>query len=321
MIKPTHSPKPQPHDPRVYCDYAQLVRIQSQVGAFNLLPNAKVGTQLDGRHTSKLRGRGLNFEELRHYHLGDDIRNLDWKVTLRTGKPHVRGYTEEKDRNVVICVDQRSSMFFATQSVMKSVIACEVAALIGWRALKESDRISCMLLSDKGLQHTKATRTQASFLSFLKTLSQRNQTLNAQTPRESTSSISDMIKHLSRSRCREATIIIISDWADVSKTDIDRLNSLQRSNDIIPVLVTDPIEQQLPENFIQQQWRVGDGDHQISLERESQRRRINTAFEAKSAQTTQRLSRLITSKGLPLIELSTEGEHIKRFTQRIGGNA
>jgi len=61
---------------------------------------------------SHARGRGLNFEELRHYQKGDDIRQMDWKVTQRTGKPHVRSYTEEKDRQIILCVDQRSAMYF-----------------------------------------------------------------------------------------------------------------------------------------------------------------------------------------------------------------
>lgn len=102
MAKPTQAPKPQGLDPRLYCDYSRLVRIQAQAESFSLLPHLKAGSVLSGRHNSLFRGRGLNFEELRHYQLGDDIRNLDWKVTMRTGKPHVRSYTEEKDRNVMI---------------------------------------------------------------------------------------------------------------------------------------------------------------------------------------------------------------------------
>lgn len=154
MAKPTQAPKPQGLDPRLYCDYSRLVRIQAQAESFSLLPHLKAGSVLSGRHNSLFRGRGLNFEELRHYQLGDDIRNLDWKVTMRTGKPHVRSYTEEKDRNVMICVDQRSSMFFASQNTMKSVVAAEVAALCGWRVLKDGDRVGFVLAShQKTLPH------------------------------------------------------------------------------------------------------------------------------------------------------------------------
>ena len=84
---------------------------------------------LAGRHASRLRGRGLNFEEIRRYLPGDDTRNMDWKVTARMRKPHVRVYTEERDRPCLLVVDQRQSMFFGTRRCMKSVAAAEVAAL------------------------------------------------------------------------------------------------------------------------------------------------------------------------------------------------
>jgi uncharacterized protein (DUF58 family) len=77
----------------------------------------------------------LNFEELRHYLPGDEIRTLDWKVTNRTGKPHVRVYSEEKERPVLLVVDQRINMFFGSQVKMKSVLAAELAALSAWRVL------------------------------------------------------------------------------------------------------------------------------------------------------------------------------------------
>ncbi|WP_394240673.1 DUF58 domain-containing protein [Vibrio astriarenae] len=321
MIKPTNAPQSLPHDPRLYCDYAQLVRMQAHATSFNLLPNAKIGAPLDGRHSSKLRGRGLNFEELRHYQLGDDIRNLDWKVTLRTGKPHVRGYSEEKDRNVILCVDQRSSMFFASIEVMKSVIAAEVAALIGWRALRESDRVSSFIITDHGIQKVKATRNQGGFLAFLKKLSKSNLILKAQRSNANAPSLSNLLQQLSRLGSSGNTIFILSDLSDMTEIDIDRLHALQRNNDIIPIIITDPIEQALPSQLIEIQWRVGDGDYQISLDSEKQRQIINQSFSSRAQSRAQNLSRLLSSKKLPLIELTTDGEHIRQFTQCAGGHA
>ena len=89
---------------------------------------------LSGRYASRLRGRGLNFEEIRRYLPGDDVRTMDWKVTARTRSPHVRVYTEEKDRAVLLIVDQRINMFFGTRDKLKSVTAAELAALGAWRA-------------------------------------------------------------------------------------------------------------------------------------------------------------------------------------------
>ena len=88
---------------------------------------------LHGRHASRLRGRGHNFEELRGYVSGDDIRNVDWKATARSGEPHIRVYIEERDRPVLLLIDQRHNMFFGTRRAMKSVVAAEAAALAAWR--------------------------------------------------------------------------------------------------------------------------------------------------------------------------------------------
>jgi len=112
----------------IYTDINQLRRLQYLAKGFSFLPQQPVNSLLSGKNSSKLRGRGLNFEELRHYRPGDDIRSMDWKTTRRTGKPHIKVYTEERERNVYLLVDQRSTMFFGSTNKMKSVIAAELAA-------------------------------------------------------------------------------------------------------------------------------------------------------------------------------------------------
>ena len=96
-------------DPRVHASADRLRRLGAQARAISFLPRQPAGSILNGRHASRLRGRGLNFEELRGYVDGDDIRTIDWKVTARTGEPHVRVYTEERDRPTLLIVDHRLS--------------------------------------------------------------------------------------------------------------------------------------------------------------------------------------------------------------------
>ena len=104
----THSRQPgHGHDPRIHVDLNQLLRLAGPARRLSLLPRQPASSVLNGRHASKLRGRGLNFEELRHYLPGDDTRTIDWKVTARTGEPYVRVYTEERDRPALLVVDQR----------------------------------------------------------------------------------------------------------------------------------------------------------------------------------------------------------------------
>ena len=126
---------------RVYTTLDDLVRMQFDARGFSLSSRQPVTSLLSGRHASRLRGRGLTFEELRDYRPGDDIRSMDWKATARLRKPHVRVYSEERERPVLLVVDQRTSMFFGSVRTTKAVAATELAALAAWRALESGDRV------------------------------------------------------------------------------------------------------------------------------------------------------------------------------------
>lgn len=319
MAKPMLSPKTQGLDARLYCDYARLIRLQAQAESFSLLPHLKAGSVLSGRHNSLFRGRGLNFEELRHYQLGDDIRSLDWKVTMRTGKPHVRSYTEEKDRNVIVCVDQRSAMFFASTEVMKSVVAAEVAAICGWRALKDGDRIGFVLATHSTLYHSKAQRSENDLLIQLKRLSKANQGLNVDSVNTDSVSFNRWIELIRRLKPKQSTLIFISDWNDCEEHHLDHLKQLQQHNDVLAVMISDPFEQSLPQDLAKANWVIGDGRYQLNLDSKAKVDVASASLSHKARVQRQSLSQLMAMKKLPHIELNTGGEHIAQFQKLIGG--
>ena len=146
---------------------------------FDFLPRQPVGSALSGRRASRLRGRGLEFEEIRAYLPGDDVRAIDWKVTARTGSPHVRVTREERDRPALLLVDQRQAMFFGTVLAMKSVTAAEIAALAAWRILGAGDRVGGLVLSDAGLAAVPARRSRGAVLRLLDRVADRNLALSA----------------------------------------------------------------------------------------------------------------------------------------------
>ncbi|MGF1701977.1 DUF58 domain-containing protein [Photobacterium makurazakiensis] len=336
-----------PIDSRIYSDYSRLVKLQNQVGGFSLLPQLKAGTALSGRHSSTFRGRGLNFEELRHYQRGDDIRNLDWKVTMRTGKPHVRSYTEEKDRSVIICVDQRSSMFFSSVSVMKSVVAAEIAALTAWRVLKDNDRVGFVICRHNGVHWSKAKRSQADTLFQLSQLADANQQLNVASRDCDDVSLSSITSLLGRLKCRNTTIIILSDWSGVTDDDIRHLKHLQRHNDVLGILISDPLESSLlsikPNSRTKAQaqvlnqtqvakpiqtdtqpnqlipWVIGDGEYQLNLQSKQQIKRASHGLQQHQLLKKQQLIQLMAIQRLPMIELDTQGQHIEQFKRAVGG--
>lgn len=319
MAKPTLAPKTQVNDDRLYCDYGRLVRLQAQAEAFSLLPHIRAGSVLSGRHNSLFRGRGLNFEELRHYQLGDDIRNLDWKVTMRTGKPHVRSYTEEKDRNVIICVDQRSSMFFASDSTMKSVVAAEIASMCAWRILKDGDRVGFIIAGQRQLSFSKPQRSQNLLLAQLRRLASENQKLNVSSQDADEVGFDKWFGLIKRMKLKQATLVFISDWHDCAQHHLDQLKQLQQHNDVMAVMVSDPFEHTLPAEIANSNWVVGDGTYQMNLDSAQKLSVASDGLAQKQDSKRQSLAKLMSMKGLPTIELSTDGSHIGKFQRQVGG--
>src|SRR5215831_19291076 len=134
--------------PGVYVDLEELIALEQRGRRVSFLPRQPVHSLLSGRFASRMRGRGLNFEEIRDYRAGDDVRSIDWKVTARLQKPHVRVFNEERDRQALLVVDQRLSMFFGSRLAMKSVTAAETAAIVAWRILNAGDRVGGVIFND-----------------------------------------------------------------------------------------------------------------------------------------------------------------------------
>jgi len=124
-----------------------LIKLRLQA---NQLPldSGKIHAKQGGAYMSAFKGRGMEFDESRIYQAGDDIRNMDWRVTARTNTPHTKVFREERERPVLLWLDLSASMMFATRKKFKSVIACEIASLIAWSAAKNNDRIGGLIFSE-----------------------------------------------------------------------------------------------------------------------------------------------------------------------------
>src|SRR5499427_6251253 len=150
--------------PGVYVGLDDLIALEYRGRRVSFLPRQPVHSLLSGRFASRMRGRGLNFEEIRDYRAGDDVRSIDWKVTARLQRPHVRVFNEERDRQTILVVDQRLSMFFGSRRAMKSVTAAQAAAIGAWRVLDVGDRIGAVVFGDRDLVEVRARRSRATVL-------------------------------------------------------------------------------------------------------------------------------------------------------------
>jgi uncharacterized protein (DUF58 family) len=220
--------------------------LKADARGFSLLPRQPVGSLLAGRHASRLRGRGLAFEELRGYHAGDDIRSMDWKATARLRSPQVRVYTEERERPVLLVVDQRRSMFFGSRRAMKSVAAAELAALGAWRALDASDRVGGLVFNDHEIVEIRPHRSQTRVLQLLHQVVRLNRDLaSTQSPGDASEGIAVTLAHvLSRAfqvAKHDHLVVLISDL-DGADDDTKRLATrLAAHNDVLVAAVYDPL--------------------------------------------------------------------------------
>ncbi len=126
---------------------ADLIGLQRYAGKIDLMHARSARARLAGNHLSRFRGRGMDYQESRAYQAGDDVRSMDWRVTARTGKPHVKVYQEERERPVVLFLDLNPGMFFGSRGMLKSVAAARAAALIAWAAAAHGDRIGALLFN------------------------------------------------------------------------------------------------------------------------------------------------------------------------------
>jgi uncharacterized protein (DUF58 family) len=250
-------------DSRVYADLDQLYALQYQATGFSFLPRQPVHSVLVGRHASRLRGRGLNFEELRHYRVGDDIRTMDWKVSNRTGKPHVRVYTEERERPVLLLVDQRQSMFFGSQQKMKSVVAAEVTALSAWRVLSVGDCVGALVFNDSEIVEVKARRSRNTVMQILQHTLRMNHALAAgKELHPGSEQLNKALTEAERLCGHDYLVVLISDMNGWNDDTVKSIKRLSRHNNLIATLIYDPLEKQLPSD----QLIVSDGALQIEVD-------------------------------------------------------
>jgi len=228
-------------DPRVHVDLAHLRSLEGSGRGLSFLPRQPARSVLNGRHRSRLRGRGLNFEEMRDYLPGDDVRAIDWKATARTGKPHVRVFTEERDRPALLVIDQRMSMFFGSVLNMKSVTAAEAAALAAFGILAQGDRVGGIVFDDEQMLEVKPRRSRRALYELLAKTAEMNQTLHAD--REVSRRpglLNDVLERVARLGGHDQLILVFSDMSDTDTATRRRLAGLAVHNDLVILLAHDP---------------------------------------------------------------------------------
>jgi uncharacterized protein (DUF58 family) len=168
----------------LYPDFRELMELGVRTPGMDLAARRKAVSVMTGDYKSPFRGRGLEFEEVRAYAPGDDVRNIDWRVTARTGRPHLKLYSEDRERSVLVCIDRNDSMRFGTRVTFKSIQAARAAALIGWAAVRDNDRIGSSLFGNvpEGQRFFGPRRSRRSLWRMLKLFATKKTTISSRWP-------------------------------------------------------------------------------------------------------------------------------------------
>jgi uncharacterized protein (DUF58 family) len=298
----------------VYADLDQLMRLRFKASGFSFLPRQPIHSILSGRHASKLRGRGLNFEELRNYLPGDDTRNIDWRVTARTREPYVRVYTEEKDRTVWLLVDQRISMFFGSRWKMKSVVAAEAAAASAWRVLSQGDRVGAVVFDDSEVQVVPPHRSQERVAQILKLIVRKNHALNAQvdiTP--GPGMLNQALKQVAALARHDCLVCLIGDGTGIDEDTRKYVTRLTEHNDVLSVFIYDPLEQSMPSAG-----RLVFSDGLSQLEFDTGEQALRDAYDNDFQTRIERMRATSRRHAIPLIPVHTAAPVLDQVRAELG---
>ena len=229
-----------------YATLADLIALRHKAHRLALPRNQTATNPMTGQLRSKHQGRGMDFSEVRLYQAGDDIRSIDWKVTARTSKTHTKVFQEERERPVLILLDQGPSLYFGSQVRFKSVAAVRLAALLGWAALDQGDRVGGIVFNDQTHLETRPRRSRKSLLRLIHDSLSFNQSLGQTSNTSQHNQFSDIIQAAQRASRHGSLIFIISDFSSFDDEIETRLKQLGRHNDLHGIQIIDPLDRELP---------------------------------------------------------------------------
>lgn len=300
--------------------------LMARVRRIQIKTHRLVSSVLAGAYRSTFRGTGIEFEDLREYMPGDDVRNIDWKVTARTGDPFVKTYVEDRQLTLMFLVDTSHSMDFGSRAVTKREMAAEFCALLAYVAVFQQDQVGLCLFADEPGLHLEPRKGN-------KHVQRVVREVIAAPPGGRGSSLASVLEHQARVLRRRSMVFVVSDFVDNSASDgrggddwSEICARLALRHDVIAVRVTDPLEEELPAAGI---LTLADIESGARVEVDTRSAAVRAHWEAEARRRRDRLTAALQKGRAELIELSTAGnvaDPVVRYFQtrtrrRAGGRA
>ena len=301
---------------------AGLIRLNGPARAI-ALDVLRVNSLQTGAYVSHFRGRGMEFDESRPYQPGDDPRSIDWRVTARSTTAYTKLFREERERPVLVCVDLRSNMHFATRGCFKSVNASRAGALLAWAAHHRGDRLGGLIFGDSTHRELKPRLGRRAALRFVHQLAEHRdwpqlmqESNRGQQNRSDTFSpdpLSQAMSALRRVARPGSLVIVISDFIGFDRAAQAYLSSVARHNEVLAVFMNDPLERKLPPPG---RYRIVSPDDEMSIDTFATAARRD--YENEFSERSDVLEKFCHRYGVHLMPMSTDDDPVSTLQTALG---
>mgnify|MGYP000234313552 CR=1 FL=1 len=298
---------------------AELLYYQNKTALIDLSARKNVHGQMSGNYLSRSKGRGMEFDEVRHYQTGDDIRAIDWRVTARTGKTHTKLFREELERPVLIATDLSACMHFGSQLLFKSVQAAHLASLVAWHAKNRGDRLGGIVFNQHEHLELKPRSRKEGVLHYLHALTAMHQSqfksqYNKVNRTDESNAVNESYFKDNCARIRQVAkpgslVYFITDAQQLKKAHnahqqdaLRHLTQISQHCELVVCLIDDPLEQELPTSTIKLNVTLTDGNNRQQLTLGD----TNTAvtYQKQAQSINEHCSQLLTKAGARVINFS-----------------
>ena len=219
---------------------ADVKELMAKVGKIRILTNRLIDDQLSGDYHSTFKGQGVEFDEVRPYEAGDDVRSIDWNVTAKTGIPYIKRYSEERELTILFMVDVSGSQGYGSRGRSKMELAAEVTALLALTAIRNQDKIGLILFSDRIVKYIPPRKGRDSVMRLVR------EVLASEDEAQGGTDIEGALRFLNGVQKRKAVVFLVSDFL-IDKNYEKLLRATARRHDLVCVPVSDPAESELPD--------------------------------------------------------------------------
>ena len=282
----------------------EVKELMAKVGKIRILTNRLIDDQLSGDYHSTFKGQGVEFDEVRPYVAGDDVRSIDWNVTARTGVPYIKRFSEERELTVLFMVDVSGSQAYGSAGRSKAELAAELTALLALTAIRNQDKIGLVLFSDRIVKYIPPRKGRDSVMRLVR------EVLAAEDAAEGGTDLAGALRFLNGVQKRRAVVFLVSDFlgGDGANDGFERLlRATARRHDVVCVPVSDPAESALPDVGLVELEDAETGELVLV---DTSSAAVRRDFAARAAAEREALARFFLKTGIDTLDVATDRPYV-----------